>query len=130
MAANLIAEVQKRVAGSGDDLQAAVVEAMVRKELAGREAAIIEALGKLDALDSAIRRLRPDDVKYDADGNKVSEAYSKAKYDELKKLREQRDKLDKLIDRAFTTTPDFAAMKKAADAVKGGKVEPESAESE
>jgi hypothetical protein len=122
MAMQLIESVRIRITKGGESLYARVTDALVEKELADRAATVIDACGKLEALDQAIRRIKPDQKQVNENGELVSQTFSQSKYDELKKLKEQRDKLDKLIDKAFTEHPDFPALKKAADAVKGGKV--------
>jgi len=121
MATTVAEEVGKRVADGGGELQERVIATLANREMASRESALLEAIGKVEQLRAALRKVKPDQTLYDADG-KVAQAYfSKAKADEKKKLEEQLAKLDALIDKAFTKTPDFAAMRKAVEQVKVGK---------
>ena len=123
---NLLDAVVKSVAESGPDLQERLIVALKEKELAGRLATLVEAMGKVEHLRTAIRRVKADEVQYDIDGNKLVEAYSKAKVDERKKLVEQLERMDKLVSKCLTEQPDFGALKKASDAVQlkpGGKTE-------
>jgi hypothetical protein len=108
--------VSEKLMGVGGVVKDRVVDALVEKELANRQAIVIEAVVKLESLHAALRRIKPDSVLYNLDGTKASESYTKAKLDEKKKLDEQAAKLDKAIESCLTSDkPDFAALKALTD---------------
>lgn len=49
---------------------------------------VLSALTKLDLLDKEAKKIRPDQRSLDSDGKVISETYSAAKFDEVKRSRD------------------------------------------
>jgi len=91
------------------DVPARVKVILVEREVSARADAVLAVLGKLDEVRKAARKIKPDQVSYDAQGKIVSESYSKAKADELKKNGEEAAKVEAAIAKAFEG--DFGKVK-------------------
>lgn len=99
-------EIQKKIAeqigGISPKVADDVVEALVNRELSKRSAAIVQALDGLSELEKQLKRTKPDQASYNADGSVASETFSKSKLDELLKLKGKIEKYIKAIDKALT----------------------------
>ena len=85
----------------GDRTRAAVVEHFAAAEAGKQANAIIAGLNKLDALVKDRYKIKPTFIGFDADGKPVGEAiFQKQQLDDLKKLNEQIEKLEKAINKA------------------------------
>lgn len=110
-AETLIAEVAERIAASNVAVYQRVVAAMVEKEVATRVLALDAAMQKRFTLTNELRKVdRPDDVKKDASGRVIFEAWTDARREEIKKTREALEKVDNAIEKALTTN-DFSKLK-------------------
>jgi hypothetical protein len=80
-----------------------VIDALVNRELEKRSEAILNGLDKLSALKKDLQKIRPDVGGYfDEDGNETKPTqYSKAKFEERKKLLEQITKIESALDKAI-----------------------------
>jgi len=80
-----------------------VIDALVARELDKRSDAILAGLDKLNSLKNDLKKIKPDVGGYfDEDGNETKPMqYSKAKFEELKKGKEQIDKVQKALDLAI-----------------------------
>ena len=59
----------------------------------------------------SLRKIKPDQINYDADLKPIGEGtYSKAKAEELKKAREAVTKMEAAIDAALADKPDFSKL--------------------
>lgn len=91
---NLIATLPERTRGL-------VVEHYAAAEADKQAKALIAGLDKLSLLERELNKInRPDNVGYDADGKPVSESFTKGRLDEIKKAKEQIEKLVKAINKA------------------------------
>ena len=77
-----------------------VIESLVNRELTKRSNAIVLVMDKLSKLEGDLKKVRPDNT-FDADGNKVSEYFTKAKIDEKNKLNQNIEKHTKAINKAL-----------------------------
>jgi len=80
-----------------DQVKAAIVTSEINK----RSEAIIKGLDKLDSLQRADKKIKPDMVQYDTAGTVISENWSKAKLDEKNKSQATIRKLTSAINKAL-----------------------------
>lgn len=93
--------VAAKLANSGDQVAANIISQLADVELGRREKLILSALTKLDALDKDAKKIRPDQKSLDVDGKVITETYSSAKFEELKKSRETLERWNAAIDKAL-----------------------------
>jgi len=110
----LMKEVSEKVEMSSKSVKDKVVEMLAEKEVQARTDATMSVLSKLNETNKALNKVKPDNVSYDQDGKEVSATYSKAKFDERKKLLETRDSLDKALTLALVKN-DFSKVKELAN---------------
>lgn len=101
--------VKERVNNSTEKVKERVVEALTERELKSRESLIISALDKLSEMDRDLRKLKPDTKVVGPDGETLQEGFTPAKYEELKKAKEQKEKLEAALEKAFAG--DFQKLK-------------------
>jgi hypothetical protein len=100
-AVQLQKDVKKKVADietGGKSAVSRVRDAMAEEVIVQRVSVLTEALKKRRNLDGDLKKIKPDNVFVDADGNEVMSSYSKGSQQAMKKLRERLAKLDKLIN--------------------------------
>jgi hypothetical protein len=115
-AVNLQNSVKERlVEAEGGDKSARerVVSTLVEQELERRAGVLTTALGKRKELDSAFRKIKPDQVTVDAEGVETA-VFTKSKHTERKKSLEKLNKLDGLINKVIGS-PSAEAYKKLGD---------------
>lgn len=95
-------KIMERTAALSPEVEEQVVNHYVEKEKNRRSDALVKGMDKLTSLENDLKKIKPDQVQLDADGKELSSSYSKAKYEEKKKLEEQIGKLEKIIDKALT----------------------------
>lgn len=100
----------KRLHDSGE-VRNRIVQALSEKVIAERTEKLAKAFGRREQMSRDLNKIRPDIVGYNANGAKVSEAFSKAKLDELKKAKEELNRLDKAIGKAVDDA-DFEPLQK------------------
>ncbi len=115
-------DVTELISNSTGQLRADVVKSLVEVVLLERKKLVIDSHTCLMELNKVISKIRPDQVSFNAQGEKVNETYSKNKFEERKKLLELSQKLEQAIEKVLTKTPvsqdDFDQLKKAFDAAK------------
>lgn len=97
-------DVAQAIAGCGPQVYANVKETLVQEEVKSRTDLVLKALKKRAELEQEIRKVQPDKgtAGYDHTGKVVKEAvYTKQQVEELKKLREQLNKVERAIDKAL-----------------------------
>jgi hypothetical protein len=108
-ASKLLADVGARVKQA--DVYDRIVEVLTEREVQARVDLLDSALKKRAEAQKELRKLeRPDQVAYDADGKVTAESFSKARADEVKKAREQAQKLEGAITTALLRS-DFSKLK-------------------
>lgn len=107
--------IDKAVANSTPEVVDGVVQHFVKNEVQNRISMVVAAVSKLQTMDDDIKKFKPDQVSLDEDGNEVSSTFSKAKFEERKKLVEKRDKLASAIEKALGKDRDFAGLKKVSE---------------
>ena len=116
----------ERIAKSGPEVAERVTEMLALKEIDRRVGVVDKALQSQDRLEAELRKLDKPDVKTyvsGPDGKQVpQEAMSGARYDSVRKTREQLDRLTRALDAALAggTAKEFEELEKA---VPGGKTD-------
>jgi hypothetical protein len=113
-AKKVLIDVAERIKNARGDVRERLIGTLVEREIGQRVDVLDKALSKREQLERDIRKLKPDDVSYDGDGNVVSAHYSKAKYEELKKAKDKLAKLDTAIEKALADN-DFGKLKDAVN---------------
>jgi len=95
--------VASRLAGSGPQVREAVVSTLVDTQLARRQKAVLSILEKLDAKDKELRKAESAGTQtFDHKGNVTGvPSFSKQQIDEMRKLREEIQKLEKALSSAL-----------------------------
>ncbi len=107
----LLSEVAEKIGQSTPQVRERVVNALVEREVAARTDTLDKALAKRTELDREAKKLsKPDVEQFDVEGKVMSTSFSKARVDELKKAREQLEKLETAIDKALADN-DFSKLK-------------------
>ena len=91
-----------------------VIQALADAELERRVEILSSALLERKKLESQVKKIKPDQIFYDADGKVTNASFTKAKADELRKSKEKLQKLDRLID-AVIDTPTADAYNKLSN---------------
>lgn len=94
--------VAEQLANSGDVVKERVIAHLAAQELDRRTEATIKVVSKIDELEKELKKLsRPDVETFDMDGKALPGVFSKARTEEIKKVKEQKEKLDKALTRAL-----------------------------
>ena len=95
--------VAEKIAAISPAVNEKVIDALVVRELEKRSDAVLTGLDKIRGLQNDLKKIRPDvGGAFDEDGTEVKPIlYSKAKFEERKKLNEQIEKLQKALDLAI-----------------------------
>ena len=103
MTTSITNAVAEKIAAISPAVNEKVIDALVARELEKRSDAVLGGLDKLRTMQNDLRKIRPDvGGAFDEAGNEVKPTlYSKAKFDERKKLNEQIEKLQKALDLAI-----------------------------
>lgn len=112
-------KVIEQIGNISPKVENAVVEILVDRELVKRSRALVIVIDMLSEAEGQLRKMKPDQVFYDADGKETASAFSKAKNDESKKLKEKIAKFEKAIDKAISG--DFSDVYNIQNSGKGGK---------
>jgi hypothetical protein len=104
-------EVKSRLVSTNDVVREKYIEAEVANKYVERVALVKSAVAKAVELDKEIKKAKPDQVLYDAEGGVVQEFYSKAVADKLKETKEKSAKLEAAIKKAFETA-DYSDLEK------------------
>jgi len=76
---------------------------LVEDELKRRTDLVLKGLAKKEEIERELRKVKPDQQGLDLSGKVVSETYSKAKVEEVKKLKEQLNKVEKALEGALAS---------------------------
>lgn len=101
MTTTITSVVAERLAQISPQVNERVIEHLVNVELEKRSNAIVSGLENLRGLQNDLKKIKPDQVSVDENGNEVSATYSKSKFEERKKLLEQIAKVEKALDLAI-----------------------------
>lgn len=112
VAAKIHEIVAQRLEKSKGDVREAVIESFVSKENDRRASLLIKAVNKAEELEKAIAKIKPDQHNYDGNGDLLSSTFSEQKMKELKKVKQERAKLDQAMDEAFDSA-NYQQLEKA-----------------
>lgn len=103
MTTTITDKVAEQIAAISPRVNERVIEHLVTVELEKRTNAIVAGLETLRGLQNDLRKVKPDvGGSFDEDGNETKPTqYSKAKFEERKKLLEQIGKYEKALDLAI-----------------------------
>ena len=101
---------QKLEEVGGQSVRDAVISKLVNDEIESRTAAVLDGMNRLSKLKSEQKKIKPDQKSLDSEGKVVAETYSAGKFDELKKNREQVEKLEKALQLALEQN-DYSKLK-------------------
>lgn len=93
-------KIAEQITSLAPQVEADVVDALVQRELNKRSEAVVIVMDQLSKLELDLRKIKPDQT-FDGEGKVVSETYTKAKFEELKKLREKITKFSSAITKAL-----------------------------
>lgn len=94
-------KVAEQIATLNPKVEDAVVGVLVQRELTKRSDALVIVIDALAKLELEMKKQKPDMVFYDADGTLAAESFSKAKFEEKKKLGEKITKYENAITKAL-----------------------------
>lgn len=94
-------KVAEQIAGLSPKVEGAVVDVLVTRELTRRSEALVTVMDKLTKAEKDFKKLGPDTVTFDENGQKLTETFSKARTEERKKATEQIEKMTKAINKAL-----------------------------
>ena len=110
--------VAERFAKLGGEVADAAINILVEKELDKRKVQVVSAFSEYDELQKRLRRLDKGDVlSYNGDGSVATQAFSKQRLDELKKVKERMAKLEKALEDAIANS-DFKKLNELGNAPK------------
>jgi tRNA G18 (ribose-2'-O)-methylase SpoU len=93
------------------EIRGRVKNQLVEKEIQRRAEMLAKALATREDLAREVNKIKPDNVTYNAHGEKQAELFSKKQADTLKKAKERLDKCDKAIDKCINKA-DYDALQK------------------
>lgn len=88
-----------------------VVDVYVKKEIVERTECVVSAIALLDNYKKELRKIKPDNVTYNADKTIASETYSKSVIEQKFKLEEDISKLTALINDTFEKNDGYTKLK-------------------
>lgn len=107
----LMAEVTDSIKGAGETIRTRLREAMVEREIKERVDLLDKTIIARNSVLTELRKIeRPDVETFGADGKVVSASYTKARLEELKKLKDKIAKYENAIEKALTDN-DFSKLK-------------------
>lgn len=111
VAITLQADVKAAIGTRNTEVRTRVVNDLVEQEIAARAALLSKALVvRRDQANDVKKAEKPDQVSYDAEGKVVTQSFSKAGADALKKAKEKLAKTDKAIAKAVDEA-DYEGLK-------------------
>lgn len=108
-------------AQANGDIKNRVIAALAEEEIAKRAQILTAGLAAFKAATAELRKIKPDQKAYDADGKVAAETYSEANVKKLREARERVAKIEKAIAAAVNDA-NYDELKKFADS-KPGKEE-------
>ncbi len=128
--AQLRDKIKDHVDKSKDSLLDKVSSVLAEKEIERRTVLLISVFEKRKEAERALNKIKPDSILFDANGVKVSEGFTKAGMESLKKAKEALAKIDKAIEKAVNEANFEEAMKVKDMKIDGGKPDQPSGNSE
>lgn len=98
----LLNQVADAIKNSDKTVQDKFTSLLVDKEINARVDMLDKAFTQLKETQSNLKKCKPDQQSLDGSGKVVSETYTKAKFEERKKLMDQADLLEKMINKALS----------------------------
>lgn len=97
-----VEDLTKFETGGFSEAEKTLIEALVDRDKEKLNKAGVQVWDKIKKLQSDLHKInRPDNVLYGPDRKPVSEGYTKARLDEIEKLKKQIDKLEKAMEKAY-----------------------------
>lgn len=94
-------KITQTLADIAPSVEAAVVDAMVDREIDKRSSAIVQVMDKLQRAENDLRKIKPDLVSFDENRAPVSATWSKARLDERDKQVKFIEKLTNALNKAL-----------------------------
>lgn len=99
------------------EFRAATIQQLIKTltdaELDRRTQLLADGLVRIKKLEGELRRIKPDQVVYDAAGKEAVSGYSKAKFEEIKKLQDQIQKAGVAVNNALEKA-DFQKLEESS----------------
>ena len=92
----------EQLAELGPSVMAEVASRMAQREVQKRADKMVQAIDKIAVLTLDHKKLGPDDVRYNEAGEKISEAYTKKRIDEINKSKSNIEKLQAAVAKAHS----------------------------
>lgn len=105
-------EAKEQIKAKNATIRETVIERLVEAELDNRATILAKAIEDREKKDRDLKKIKPDNVVYDAATSEKKETYTAAKFEERKKAQEAINKLDKAIDAALAVDPNWDELKK------------------
>lgn len=104
-------EIKTIVAEYNDEVRERYIDAEVNAKIDSRVALVKKAMGYLNTLRNDLRKLTPDDVKYDEAGKVVQSLFTKDSVEKRKKILERQGKIEKALGKALEKA-DYSELEK------------------
>lgn len=99
---NLQAKVDAGLAGISTAVEAAIIDAIVKREIEKRSAAVVQVYDKMMREQKELQKIdRADQKTFNKDGSVASETYTKERLEAIKKHTQMIDKCTKAIEKAL-----------------------------
>lgn len=105
------AEVRSVVERESGGLTQGVVKHFADKELASRAEKTIQAVEQLASFENQLKKIKPDQELFDANGQLVNSYFSKARLEERRKILEKVDRIEVVLRDVFENNS-FDKLKK------------------
>jgi SMC interacting uncharacterized protein involved in chromosome segregation len=110
MSVDIKKKVAERLVELAPSVAGVVVETLAQKENGRRIEAFLDVVDKLDNATKELRKIKPDNVQYDANDIEISASYSKELVEKRKKLKDQIAKFEKAIEATEAEPRDFTKL--------------------
>lgn len=110
--ATLKEQVSERIAALGPDVQEGVVSTLVSQVKEKRVKAVLTALTLIEENGKAMKKIKPEQT-FGPDHKVATEFFTKPNMEARKKLEESTSKLERALEKALGTTPNFDDLFKA-----------------
>ena len=92
----------EKLLNSGSDVKSNILDTLYNRELTTRTDACLKLLTKIEEKEKELKKLKVSDNNiYDEGGTVVAGGYSKGRIDEIKKVKEELDKLNRALENAL-----------------------------
>lgn len=113
-AADIGTKIAEGISKLGPDIEEGLIAGRVERELNKRVTALTQVYEKLERLNKDAKKLKPDQVSYDDEGNEVSRTWSENALKGKKELADKIGKFERVIETALTKG-DFSEVYKLSD---------------